>query len=626
MQTEFPRGLSRALRGARTDASRSAPGCGGRRAAGVGVELTVVLLAVVLSLLVAGTPRPLHAQQEFVRQAIIVNTFEGDDARAARALTGALRGRIGRLHAKRELVVIGNDDVLDLVDGSGITLDKALPPQTLRTIARSLRADEMLSGTVGRAGNGYFAEARLVLVRDERLVQPLARVRAGNIDGLAAALAESLRRARLQLAPQRRCENAIRDGALPKAVAFAREGAAAAAEGVLARTCLLTALVQGAAPAGELLREAEAVLALSPMSYHALDAAARASDALGSRPQAAGYWLRLAATDTANVELQASVIGALLRGGNAERARPLAERVSEQNPDDMPLLKLRWQVLFTLRAWAPAVEVGAKLYERDDGSRADSTFVLRLATAMKAAGAPVRAVALAAEGTLRFPGDARLYAAYSQLVQGEAPQVVERGVERFPDATELLLLRAQELRKAGRNDEAVAPLQRAIALDPTLGQGHLQLAQSHADAGQHDSAYADIGRALSAGENSETVAQFALARGNALYRVANASKQRADFLTAIRFLSLSDSVRGSVQARFLLGASALAASQSAASDAPKANDCELSRLAGSLLPLAREKLTAGAEVAPDAARQYLTYLDQLEPVVARQLETLCTGQ
>ena len=72
-------------------------------------------------------------------------------------------------------------------------------------------------------------------------------------------------------------------------------------------------------------------------------------------------------------------------------------------------------------------------------------------------------------------------------------------------------------------------------------------------------------------------------------------------------------------------ASALAVSQSAATDAPKTNECELSRLAGTMLPLAREKLTSGAQVAPDASRQYLEYLDQLEPIVARQIETLCQG-
>jgi hypothetical protein len=94
---------------------------------------------------------------------------------------------------------------------------------------------------------------------------------------------------------------------------------------------------------------------------------------------------------------------------------------------------------------------------------------------------------------------------------------------------------------------------------------------------------------------------------------------------ALRFLALADSVSGTPQSRFLLGSTALAISQSAATDAPTVRECELSRLANEMLPLAREKITAGAMVAPDASRQYLAYLDQLEPIVAQQIQSLCNG-
>jgi hypothetical protein len=121
------------------------------------------------------------------------------------------------------------------------------------------------------------------------------------------------------------------------------------------------------------------------------------------------------------------------------------------------------------------------------------------------------------------------------------------------------------------------------------------------------------------------VAQFALARGNALYRAANETKQRSGFQLAMRFLAFADSLNASPQSRFLLGAAALAVSQSAATEAPGTRDCDLSRLAASMVPLAREKLVAGAQVAVDATRQYLQYLDQLEPVIAQQIQSLCSG-
>jgi len=201
---------------------------------------------------------------------------------------------------------------------------------------------------------------------------------------------------------------------------------------------------------------------------------------------------------------------------------------------------------------------------------------------------------------------------------------VARGLERFPDLAELHVLRAQELRRGGKVADALASMQKATSLDTAMAGGLLALAQMQVDLGQPDSALVSVRSALRAGEGATSVAAFALARGNALYRAANGTKQRSDYQLALRYLALADSLQGSPQSRFLLGVTALSISQSAAQEAPVSKACDLSRLAGELLPLAREKITAGAAVAPDAARQYLAYLDQLDPVVAGQVAALCT--
>ena len=278
-----------------------------------------------------------------------------------------------------------------------------------------------------------------------------------------------------------------------------------------------------------------------------------------------------------------------------------------------------------MRDWVGATLAGDRLAREDSAARGHSTFVLRLATAHRSTGDTVKAIALAADGVTRFPRDARLYVLYSDLIQGDSRAALSRGLNRFPDVAELHLLRAQELRRAGKNAESVAPFQRAVALDPTLSQGYLALAQTQVDLGLLDSAIATTRLAADAGEPRTSVAAFALARGNALYRAASGTKQRSDYQHALQFLAIADSLGGSPQSRFLLGATALSISQSAATEAPVQRVCELARLANQMLPLAREKITAGAQVAPDASRQYLTYLDQLEPVVTQQMATLCPG-
>jgi tetratricopeptide (TPR) repeat protein len=395
-------------------------------------------------------------------------------------------------------------------------------------------------------------------------------------------------------------------------------------EGVIIRACLVATLVATGAGGREVLAESEKILALAPESFYGLDGAARAYDALGDKERAAATWLKLAQADSADFALSSRVVTALLRGGNAAHAKPLVLRISDERPNDLELLWLRWQVMIATQTWAEAVATGTRLLVEDKGAMVDSTFVLRLAGAHRANGDTVKAVAMAADGVVRFPKDARMYLLYTDLVQADSRFAVERGLQRFPEVAELHLLRAQELRRAGRQADAVAPLQRAMALDPTLGQGYLALAQTQVDLGMLDSAFLSTRKALDAGEDSATIARFALARGNAIFRAANGTKQRSDYQLALRFLALADSLQGTAQSRFLLGATALSISQSAATDAPGTKDCGLSRLAHDMLPLAREKITAGAQVAVDAARQYLDYLDQLEPVVAQQVATLCS--
>jgi len=437
-----------------------------------------------------------------------------------------------------------------------------------------------------------------------------------------ARTVEGLRR---QLVPLRHCENNLREGRGEQAIASARAGMSALRQGTLVRTCLVNAMIAIGAPSDEVFREASAILAIHPTSYWGLDAAARASDALGRRDSAATYWLRLAATDTADLVLAKRVLGALMAGKNAKAAQPLATSLTVAYPDDIELWRLRWQAEYSVRAWKEATLTGERLRAVDSVARADSTFFLRLGSAHRSNDDPVRAIAVAAEGVTRFPKDARLYLLYSELIQADGRATVERGIARFPDVAELHMLQAQELRRAGKTGEAVEPLRRAMQLDPKLGQGHLVMAQAQSDLGNIDSTYLYVRRALEAGDDPGTVAQFALARGNALYRAANGTKQRSDFQVALQFLQLADSLAGTPQSRFLTGATALAISQSAATDAPASKECGLSRLAGEMLPLAREKLTAGAQVAPDVTRQYLAYLDQLEPIVTQQIQSLCPG-
>jgi hypothetical protein len=166
-----------------------------------------------------------------------------------------------------------------------------------------------------------------------------------------------------------------------------------------------------------------------------------------------------------------------------------------------------------------------------------------------------------------------------------------------------------------------------VELDSTMAQGRLTVAQLEIELGRPDSALVALHRAVSGGEDSALVAQFALAKGNAFYRAANGTKMSADFGLALRFLMFSDSVRSTQQSKFLVGATAFGIAQSALTEATKIKDkvesCRLAKLGAEMMPVARSGLKAGEEMFAEAAKQSLEYLDQLDPYVEQELAAYC---
>jgi tetratricopeptide (TPR) repeat protein len=363
------------------------------------------------------------------------------------------------------------------------------------------------------------------------------------------------------------------------------------------------------------------------LNPHGLESAAVSLDTLHRASEAGTYWLRLAGTDTANLDLTQRVVLAMILDGNARRAETLIVRAADAHPDSLGLRRLEWRVAYDNRHWPLAIRAGEVLLAVDSTMMRDSVFVLRLASAYRAHDETYKAMALAARGVAEFPGDSKLYLLYTQFVKSEADSVIGRGLALFPRSAELLTMNARELRAKGQLEEALAATRQALEVDSTLDRGELMIAQGEIDLGRPDSALVALHRATTRGEDTSLVAQFALARGNALLRAANGTKSRDDFRLAMRFLALADTLRRTPQSAFLLGVAAYSITQSALTDAPKmaekTQSCELSQLGAVTLPVARDGLSAGQEVSPDAAKQFLDYLGQLEPYVQRQIDAFC---
>lgn len=578
------------------------------------------LTGALLSLLAASLAA--QAPQRFTTQVMIVPAFRGADRGLAAKASDIVRSRVAGAFPRSELRVVSGGDLDDWLRLSGFDEAAVLSEGELREVAKKFRADERITGVATRNAGRVHIDAALTLIRDLRLSQPLSSDGA-SVNEAADAVAREAIAARRQLAPLRQCENFAREGKPAEAAAAATAGVAAYAQAVPTRVCLLNALGRLEVPVDSIVNVAQATLALSSTNPVALERLAQALDTKGQAAAAAPLWTRLLATDSTNEDLIERVVNALSREGNAALAVPLIDRGSETHPDNLALLKLRWLVHLAANDWKGAVEVGERLLARDLASQSDPDVYARLAAAYRADSQPVRALGIAAVGASKFASNAPLQIIYLQLLKGESDAALPRVLAAFPDNAEVHALAAQTMKTSGNAAGALTETKRALAVNPRLPHGYLQLAQLEIDVGQGDSALAALELASKFGEDKATVAQFALARGNALYKAATTTQKREDFQRAMRFLTLATQLAPSAEAKFLLGASALSVSQSAATEAPQAKSCDLSKLADASLTEAEINLASGGSVAPDVAKTYLDYVAKLRPYVADQLKTYC---
>jgi tetratricopeptide (TPR) repeat protein len=574
----------------------------------------------VLSVLSAAT---LGAQQQYTTQVVVVPAFRAADRGAGGKASDVIRSRLSNAFKKNELRVVSGGDMDEWLRRSGFEENVVLSEGELRELAREFRADERITGAVSRVGTKVRVDGALTLVRDVRLTQPLV-AEGATITDAADAVAKDAIAARAQLIPLRQCENSVRAGKPEDGAIAAARGIAAYSRAVPARVCLLSALMKLGAKPDTLIAVANAVLAVSPSSPQALEDLAQAYDALGSSDRAAPVWIRFLATDSTNEDVTERVVNALSRERNTKLAQPLIDRGADEHPDNLLLLKLRWLVHLANADWKGAIDVGERLLARDAASQVDPDFYARLSNAYRADSQPARALSIAAAGVAKFSNNAPLYVVYLQMIRSEHDAALPRALAAFPENPEIHVIAAQSMKQSGNAAGALAETKKALAANPKLPHGYLQLAQLEIEQGNTDSAFVDIQTAPKYGEDSSTVAQFALARGNALYKAATGTQKREDYQLAVKFLTLAAQIRPSPEAKFLLGASALSIGQSAANEAPAAKSCDLSRLADASLTEAEINLVGGGSVAPDAAKTYLDYVAKLRPYVADQVKAFCS--
>jgi predicted Zn-dependent protease len=539
----------------------------------------------------AGTPR------------LMVTPFRGNEKGLGSEASEAVLDKITDDVPLKTLFVIPKKYVCQQLEASGFSCDSTPDPITSKLLATALRADEYLEGTVTKTPNGYKLETRMVLTRDNSMVQPLPTVEGRKIKDLAEKVSDELQAARKQLPAERRCELAIRDGKPQEAAAAAKEAIAAYPRSTIGRVCLANAYLAMKMPPDSIIAVTSKAIEIDPRLKPALALAADAYKAKfdatkdsTALDKAVDTWAAMLAADPKNTRLVQDVTQKIAASGRAERAKPIIVKAVEENPGDPSLVHLKWLILQATEDYAEAAATGEQMIKSDTAA-ADTTFFIRQAS---------------------------LYALAKQ--PQKAAETTARGVAKFKNNATLWSLNAQTQRLAGQPQAAVEAANTAIKLDPNAEHAYFRKAQAELELKQPDSALAALRAGLAAGQDSSIIATTVLALGSQMYKQAADTTHPPkieDFQKAVSTLALADSIAPSDQAKFVMGVAAYRVGDLAVRQNQDAKTCDLAKLAEQSFLTAQVNIAAGGRIDPQTAQALLSGMQQYTPAVESQIKKFC---
>ncbi len=548
--------------------------------------------ALVLAAFAALIGSPVLAQSTKTGPRVMIPTLQSTDKDLGVQAAEAIRSQLTKQTNLRDLVVVPKVDINSSLQSSGYSTTEALAPGDAKALATLVRAPEYLEGTVTRTPTGYKIDSRLIISRDMTKGQILPTAQGAKLDDAASQVARSIRDARRQLGAEENCHNDVVQGKYQEAVAAARQGLAGYPNANIVLVCLAEAYNALKMP-DSVVAVAERVRANDPRNIPALRMLAETYRARNEPTKRLEVLSSLTAADPTNIRLIQDVVNEYAAMGHAQQAIPLVRDLLQNNPGDPALLNLAWLVYLNAKDYEGAINVGNEMV-RVDTAAATADYYTRLVAAYTALNQPQKASEAAALGAKKFPNDPNLS-----------------------------LIGANSLYRAGNLQLALDAAKKAVAANPKNPQGYYLLATIQGALNQYDDVANTLNQAKANGADPTALSQLALQQGSNAYKAGTASKDRADFQRAIKFLQLSDQLQSSADAKFLLGASAFSLGQSAVNDANEKRSCDLARMARDAFNLASMNLPAGGQKYPNEAAQLMTAIPQFTPAVDNEVKRFC---
>jgi len=534
---------------------------------------------------------------------LVVVTFKSNDKKTGVDFAETVRDRITGDVSYRDLQVQSKQNIDATLQASGYDLTAALTEGDANLLAKQLRADEYIEGTINKnaAGNGFVAESWMVLTYDQNMLQPLGTFEGAKVGDVASQISKSYQAAHKVYDEVSKCRSARRESKYADAMSAATSGIGKYPRSTLLRICEMATMNDQKRPPAEMLKIAQEILAIDPKSKMALEAEIDAYDKLGDKDKKIATLTNLLAADPTNAKLQQTVVYELAASGKYEIAKTIISKAVEDNPGDVSLVKLYWQVLYAVKDYKTMVRVGEEMVKMDT-TFADTTYYDRTIDAYRSDSAWAKAAETAARATQKYPRRADYWGQRGQL----------------------------EL-KAGQIQPAITSLKRALAIDPKIAGARMLIISSLVDAGEYDSAFVAMHEALKAGEDANDIGQRALIVGNKIFKfvqdTTNKQHTVAGFQRVLPWVYWADTIsaeRGTKNnAKFLMGVSHFFIAQLMYGDVVAQKSCEGAKAVQDIIVNAQLELPVGGATNPDVVRQLMPAAQQMGTAVEQAVKVFC---
>lgn len=535
---------------------------------------------------------------------ILITTFHSDDRKLGVDMAEDLRKRVSSEHSMKELFVIQKKAIDGTLEASGYRPDSALSSSDLMELAKQLRGEIVIDGTVNKAGSALKLDVRVLTKSGQAtLAQPLPVTDAKDVGDASKQLEKAISESNKAMAGFKTCKNNMTAAKYPEAATAARAGLTAYPNSAFSRVCLLQALVAQKASADQIIETATEIRKQDPTSQIAISQLADAYMTKGDTAHAMEALLQLWRNDRTNAQLSKNIIQMLATSGSPDVALPIVDTLLVNNPGDPEMLRIKWALQRRAGKLKDALVSGEEYVKADTAAATVDYYTTQIGVAQK---------------------DSNSAAVI---------QFATKAAAKFPKDPQFSLLVAQNQLRAGQVQQAIESARRATQADPKDPRGWQLMLAGFAQLKQSDSIVAAGKAAVAAGVSKDDIGASLASVANEAFQKAQASKSREDYQAALDAAQTVDQIAPSPQSAFFIGVSAYSVAadivpniQKLASSSKKpdaAEACAEAKQVEDLLTQVQISLPKGASVSKEAAGQILAAVPQFTEFVSAVKKQRC---